>query len=80
MKNTRAKAGSQDALVRRIFQRLDCDIRDRHTLKHVWASIDSGVMQNELRPDWERIIREGIDAAMRSPNASPSATGQEEHS
>lgn len=49
-----------DAVVKRIFNKLDTDIRDRRGLKHEWSSIDEDVMRCELRPAWERIIHKEI--------------------
>lgn len=52
------------AVARRIFRRLDEDIRDRHTLKHDWRSIEDHVMR-EIRSAWETIIAEEIEARNR---------------
>ena len=47
-------------IVKRIFERLDKDIRDRRGLGNEWEAIDSDVMDDELRPAWEKIIAEEI--------------------
>jgi len=64
-----AKPGSLERVVRRIFERLDIDIRDRKGLKHEWGAIDDDVMNEELRPAWEKILTEEISAMLNAPNS-----------
>jgi len=63
-----ASSGSLDPVVRRIFERLETDIRDRKGLKHEWAAIDDDVMNEELRPAWQRILTEEISTLINAPN------------
>lgn len=55
-----AATGKTNAVVARIFNRLDIDIRDRRGLKSAWTEIEDDVMNGELRPAWEHIIRQEI--------------------
>ena len=45
---------------RRIFKRLDTDIRDRCGLKHVWSGINEDIMRDNIQVNWEQIITEEI--------------------
>lgn len=55
-----SKLLQSDDIARRIFDRLDVDIRDRKGLKQEWGAIDDKVMNEELRPAWAKIIAEEI--------------------
>ncbi len=52
-----------EEIAKRIVERLDTDISDRRGLKWEWDKIDSEVMDNELKPTWERIICEEVAKA-----------------
>lgn len=67
--------GSLERVVRRIFERLDTDIRDRRGLKHEWGAIDDDVMNDELRPAWEKILTEEISRLLDAPNNQVSGAG-----
>jgi hypothetical protein len=56
-------------VVRRIFERLDEDIRGRKGIKHEWDAIDEDVMNEEIWPEWERIITEEISHLIPSEGA-----------
>lgn len=43
-----------------IFERLSRDIKDRRGIKHEWNAIDKDVMDEEIKPEWEKIIQEEI--------------------
>ncbi len=51
---------SRDKAVGRIYQKLVEDINDRSGLMHDWQQID-GETINEIRSEWETIIRHEID-------------------
>jgi len=55
-----ASTSSRDKAVSRICENLVADIRDRSGLKWEWHKIDSETI-NEIRSDWETIIRREID-------------------
>lgn len=43
-----------------IFEKLSRDISDRRGLKYEWEQIDEEIINEELRPAWERIIKKVI--------------------
>ena len=51
---------------RRIFNRLEGDILDRRGLKYEWNAIDPRIVNEEIRPEWERIIMEEIKRAQET--------------
>lgn len=56
------------AVARRIFRRLDRDIRDRRGIKHEWDAISDDVMVGEIRPTWETIITEEVAKLSYDPS------------
>lgn len=49
----------------RIIGKLFEDILDRHTIKHVWREIDEDVMDEDIVPEWRRIITEQIKELLK---------------
>ena len=71
----------REKIARRIIKRLDYDISDRCGLKWEWAKIDKEVMEDELKPEWEKIIIEELSLetkthrlAVRPRGESPELT------
>lgn len=47
-------------IARRVIKDLVADITDRWGIKHAWREIDEDVMNDEIIPEWERIITSQI--------------------
>lgn len=54
------RCSAHAAIARKIFDRLDTDIRDRCGLKQEWDATSRDVMQNELKPAWLNIITQEL--------------------
>lgn len=57
---TKPTAAKVKTAADKIIDKLSEDILDRHTLKHIWREIDEDVMNEDIIPEWRKIITKQI--------------------
>jgi hypothetical protein len=62
---TKPTAAKVKTAADKIIDKLSEDILDRHTLKHIWREIDEDVMNEDIIPEWRRIITEQIKELLK---------------